>query len=869
MQFTIDGNPYELTRESVEAALGAVEPAAVTKYSVEALGRRWPVKQVLAVATGLTTKPFDSGKAQRVLAQLGFAVEGELAARTPLDSSQRTFDGVNWSLASSEDGYLEARSGRLHVPTCRHGVTQPRRSWTEAEILDAWFAAPDTDPRELTSPGWCSDCLLVRGLEEEVTRSEESSPTGSAERRAIAAAAGVILTPGLSGAASALDATVRTWTAPTARALRGALDSLPDASGGFRGRLLQQLADAPRDVVLLAAELCFVQRLPLTNVGAGTKRELLREILALLPDAPALPEAVAAAFDVRGTFSGGAGFTPQIARHLQWLCSFIEHWDGLDAETRDAALGDPWLFREQTVAVDPASPAIQSSLLALTWPSVFERIVSTADKTKIRDTFAPVLPSGPTGDLDRDLLHLRDRLDPQGHLDIDWYLPPWSTEWRSADRDNAPAAWCVPSRAVLGDTIGFPGAITADFGASRAAIRATALARWDGAEPISALLQRVDSTAAVLSGMRPGEQILVRDDRGIRVGKLRSGRWMPGDRAQRSVRWEEDRVPEDALPQAVLDALSHDDAFIRVEPLSMPTPTPTDLRLPRPTAEFAAGLHYDRAWLGDVTAVLEERRQIILFGPPGTGKTFVARALARFAAPASAVRIVQFHPSYSYEDFFEGFRPATDGSGSAVFRLAKGPLRLLADSAVRNPAVPHVLIIDEINRGNMAKIFGELYFLLEYRDEQVSLQYSPEEPFALPKNLFVIGTMNTADRSISLVDAAIRRRFAFFELHPAQRPVHGLIHRVEGRTTRRGALLDTLNERIGETDRDFQIGPSYLLRVSARTEDGLVRIWEHDILPLLDEHYYGRLSREEIRARFGLDALDLTTPLVVDEIDEA
>ncbi|MCM6763230.1 hypothetical protein NB037_12460 [Rathayibacter sp. ZW T2_19] len=481
MQFTIDGDPYELTRESVEAALGAVEPAAVTKYSIEALGRRWPVKQVLAVATGLITKPFDSAQARRILAQLGFEILGTDAAleREPLDGSSRSFDGVDWSLAASDGDYLEARSGRLHVPTCRHGVTQPRRSWTEAEVRDAWLAAPDRDPRELTDPGWCSDCLLLRGQEDEQVHSTSAAPTGSAERRAIAAAAGVVLTPGLSGGASPLDQTLRTWTAPAARGLREALDAVPDASGGFRSRLLLQLADAPRAVTLLAAELCFVQRLPLTNVGAETKRELLRDILATLPYAPDLPEEVSAAFDVRGIFHGGAGFTPQIARHLQWLCSFIEHWDGLDLDTRDAALGDPWLFRKQTSIVEPASPAIQNALLALTWPSVFERIVSTADKTRIRDAFAPVLTTGATNDLDRDLLHLRDRLDPQGRLDIDWYLPPWSTEWRDADRSDAPAAWCVPSAAVLGDTIGYPGAIAADFGASRSVIRAAALRRWD------------------------------------------------------------------------------------------------------------------------------------------------------------------------------------------------------------------------------------------------------------------------------------------------------------------------------------------------------------------------------------------------------
>lgn len=235
------------------------------------------------------------------------------------------------------------------------------------------------------------------------------------------------------------------------------------------------------------------------------------------------------------------------------------------------------------------------------------------------------------------------------------------------------------------------------------------------------------------------------------------------------------------------------------------------------------------------------------------------------------MRIVQFHPSYAYEDFFEGFRPTVDENGTATFRLAPGPVRLLAEAAAANPTVPHVLIIDEINRANIAKVFGELYLLLEYRDAKVSLQYSPEEDFRLPENLYVIGTMNTADRSISLVDAAIRRRFSFVELHPAEEPVRGLIDRwstAERHAVSRGALLRELNDRIGEVDRDFQIGPSYLMGKSARTAAGLARIWEHDILPLLDEHYYGRFTRTEVRDRFGLASLEPAADVSVDAIDD-
>ena len=197
------------------------------------------------------------------------------------------------------------------------------------------------------------------------------------------------------------------------------------------------------------------------------------------------------------------------------------------------------------------------------------------------------------------------------------------------------------------------------------------------------------------------------------------------------------------------------------------------------TAETAADLLMDRAELQKIADLLWERHQVIFYGPPGTGKTYLAKALARHLTDDGAVRLVQFHPSYTYEDFFEGFRPksADEGTSTLTFELTPGPFRLFAEAAKDNPTTPYILIIDEINRANLAKVFGELYFLLEYRDEAISLQYSPKEEFTLPPNLFLIGTMNTADRSISRIDTAMRRRFAFIELDPRIPPVQGLLAR--------------------------------------------------------------------------------------------
>jgi 5-methylcytosine-specific restriction enzyme B len=243
-----------------------------------------------------------------------------------------------------------------------------------------------------------------------------------------------------------------------------------------------------------------------------------------------------------------------------------------------------------------------------------------------------------------------------------------------------------------------------------------------------------------------------------------------------------------------------------------------------------------------------------LLWAPGTGKTYLARELARHLTDGGAVKLVQFHPSYTYGDFFEGFRPEPGGSGTLTFALRAGPFRDFAEVAADNPTTAYILIIDEINRANLAKVFGELYFLLEYRDESISLQYSLDKEFTLPQNLFIIGTMNTADRSIARIDTAMRRRFAFVELNPRIPPVQGLLSRwldKRGLPPAAALLLDELNRRIA--DSDAAIGPSYLMdeRIYQR-EDGLDRVWQYSIMPLLEDLFYGQRDLDEL---YGLTSL--------------
>jgi 5-methylcytosine-specific restriction protein B len=236
----------------------------------------------------------------------------------------------------------------------------------------------------------------------------------------------------------------------------------------------------------------------------------------------------------------------------------------------------------------------------------------------------------------------------------------------------------------------------------------------------------------------------------------------------------------------------------------------------------------------------ERRRALIFYGPPGTGKTHLARGVAA-ALSGEAIgeetrtRIVQFHPSYAYEDFIQGLRPNVQHT-QLSYHLVSGPFLLICEAAESCPDELHVLIIDEINRGDPARIFGELLYALEYRDEPVTL--ASGGMLKVPKNLIILGTMNSVDRSVALVDYALRRRFSFLRVEPHPGCFDALWEAGPD-CTRAQRALRAINAWLSSTlDADHTIGHSYFLGEEAPSLEKLELIWQLDLAPLMAEYFF-------------------------------
>jgi 5-methylcytosine-specific restriction protein B len=303
------------------------------------------------------------------------------------------------------------------------------------------------------------------------------------------------------------------------------------------------------------------------------------------------------------------------------------------------------------------------------------------------------------------------------------------------------------------------------------------------------------------------------------------------------------RCSGEKLSQQIVQTFEQFFPLVLLAVFDNPMPTVREyLSLPKPEytlEQCALDTSFDKEKLEQWLRTVERKGQVIFYGSPGTGKTFIAEKLAQhlIGGTDGFLELIQFHPAYSYEDFIQGIRPQNQ-DGQLEYPLAPGRFLEFSKKAESREGLC-VLIIDEINRANLAQVFGELMYLLEYRDEKILLAGS-SEPFGIPENVRIIGTMNTADRSIALVDHALRRRFAFIEL----RPNYDVLRQYHQKNT--GVRVDELIETLKRlnnaiANKHYEIGISFFLTENLAEE--LEDIWQMEIEPYLEEYFYDQLDK--------------------------
>lgn len=717
-----------------------------------------------------------------------------------------------------------------------------------------------------------------------------------------------------------LFADVPVWT-PAAfdDLVRHYVDAPDVGEGNFLGKLSTQLAGASPAARWLAVDVAWLMWLfPAGSIGAAKKTENLQQIASF--GGHSLPGTHWALFPevLKGVGSTGAGYNTNFWLEFSYAMLVLRELVALAPERR-AALLQPeadlmgWLDSlplpdklPAKVSLSPQKRMFRHIWLFLMQPDRFERISSTGQKHALVKHVAPRvdLPvdlSTPAR-VDGLLLEIRQRLEAQhGTRELDFYLPPLKALWQTEAEKPAPksSAWLPGMKGHVAEPppaavpVASPDASYWLVGAYVDDVDQTdtfvAEGRWGG-ELLAAFQERVKA-------VKPGDRIAIKaahtrkrglpfDAQGKTVACMTiKARGVvtanPGDGLNLVVSWEPEFVP------FVLYHYAYRWAFSRVDAQRWPEVVRWVFEgVPQEPGDMIDAVEDDdRTPLRDddadgevarTVAAIAEPSNVIFYGPPGTGKTFhlIRDVLPEYtnddAEPqagltASEARhryeLVTFHPSYSYEDFVEGLRPVRSERTNAIEIVpVPGPLKRICARARRDPDNRYALVIDEINRGNVAKIFGELITLVEadkrlrfnergqrVQGIEVKLPYT-REAFGVPANVDLYGTMNTADRSIALVDIALRRRFSFRELLPDPSIIPGsdgtgqIPGEEGGNPIDLRRLLGVINSRLlVMRGRDALVGHAYFYAV--KDLKGLQEVFRERLIPLLQEYFYEDWAR--------------------------
>ncbi len=524
---------------------------------------------------------------------------------------------------------------------------------------------------------------------------EFQAPTGAAEVGTFGRVESVaverigrrLLDVGFGADGSLLTPGTPVWSTDNLQSLTEDYVEKPELGAGkFFEKLRVQLGESSPAAIQLFAELFILQALPIINLGGTLKVKQIEDVLNMSPDPVALPADVRSALLAGGVFHGGQAFTTYRWAQISYLIQVARHFKNLPEVRRAEALADPLLFRVEVDAVPTGQSAQRQSLLYLAFPQFFLPIVNTIHRAAIRDAFANEYLPDPSGDVDVDLAQIYKAITDSEGSHVDLYVEPWLSRWQRAKiaepTDKVRHAWKVSGANVKGfdmvpiwrqkQSVSLAASLLrpVDADVTREELKAYVdedyrtsgyAARQEKFDEFYAFITRIHAEDLVVTVS--GENVFFGTAEGPAEFTASSdGR----SNLRRSVKWFEQpcslsEVPTDIAARLcaqgeVLDMSQHLDVLVA---LAERRPTPTggfEVQIRDANHELAKRIHVGVDWLQDCVELLRERRQLIFYGPPGTGKTYIAQELARHVTDKANVKVVQFHPAYSYEDFFEGFR---------------------------------------------------------------------------------------------------------------------------------------------------------------------------------------------------------------------
>jgi 5-methylcytosine-specific restriction enzyme B len=608
---------------------------------------------------------------------------------------------------------------------------------------------------------------------------------------------------------------------------RDVVNSQLELEGNFIHRLKEQLASVSPEAKQLTAEMLWLLFLCASNISVRTKREQITTIWGLAneplnSDNPLLKDTV-----LSGVGSAGTGFNTFRAREFAYLTNVIKALLAQPSAEREARLSDGFTFAEWlSVIPENASRQFRHMLMFMLFPDDFERIFSNNDRRIIIHAFKPQQKEELSAvGMDRALLEIRrEQEEKQNSKQLDFYVPPLSEIWQKREEPAEKPAAIAPIDEVLTQ----PKTI----------------------EPLNLILFGPPGTGKTyelnqLKAKYVSEaQTLTREQW---LGELIAGKswcdvvfmalWDLGESDVTAIREHEFIRAKAKVMGRTANLKSTIWASLQTHTTEESTTVNYSRRIPPYLFDKKEkGIWYVLPECEDECADLIELVKELKCSPAAS-------------ETISRHEFVTFHQAYSYEDFVEGIRPELDEeSGELSYSPQDGVFRRICQRAEADPEHHYAIFIDEINRGNVAKIFGELITLIETdkrtsgdKGMRITLPYS-REPFGVPENLDIYGTMNTADRSIALLDTALRRRFRFKELMPDSSKIAGSdgagnIVDEDGNQINLRRLLDAMNHRIRFLlSRDLMLGHAYLCPVANLTQ--LKTVFLNQFIPLLQEYFY-------------------------------